>query len=260
MIKRSGQLVIVAGGLGTRLRPITKNLPKVLVPVNEIPFLAYLVWNAANNGVNRVVVLTGYLSDLVQDFCDIFNSNSPLRHHIHLDCQSSSPALGSGGRLNEALDDLEPSFLLQYCDNWVPTAFSKICTSGRTACSVVCFDNSSGGGEYDFRGNVLTDVKGKIIRYSQDKSELYGLTDTGLMRVNKELICESLRGLSNSVRRDLMVSDIVFRNDLVESGMIEAYIETDRYYWITDPESLREFSNFAMFSDLTRRVRRAVYG
>ena len=59
--------MILAGGLGTRLRSVVADRPKVLAPVAGRPFLAYLLEQVRSAGVRRCVLCTGHLADQVQD-------------------------------------------------------------------------------------------------------------------------------------------------------------------------------------------------
>ena len=62
------QAVILCGGLGTRLRPITNSIPKPMVEINNIPFLWYLLDKISENGIKRFLILTGYLGDKIQTY------------------------------------------------------------------------------------------------------------------------------------------------------------------------------------------------
>ena len=59
------QAVILAGGLGTRLRPLTESVPKPMVPVRGRPFLEYELALLAQNGITDVVLCVGYLGEQV---------------------------------------------------------------------------------------------------------------------------------------------------------------------------------------------------
>jgi histidinol-phosphate phosphatase family protein len=105
---------ILAGGLGTRLRPVISDRPKVLAPVNGRPFLAYLLNQLLEAGVRRVVLCTGYLGEQVrQIFGDRYGALSLVYS------QESEP-LGTGGALRLALPllDSDPVLVMNgdsYC-------------------------------------------------------------------------------------------------------------------------------------------------
>src|SRR6185437_12914125 len=99
--------VILAGGLGTRLRSSIADRPKVLAPVHGRPYLTYLLDQLAEAGLCRVVLLTGYLADQVRaafgdSYADLSLTYSP----------EPSP-LGTAGALRRALPYLlSPMVLL----------------------------------------------------------------------------------------------------------------------------------------------------
>jgi len=73
------QAVILAGGLGTRLRPLTDNLPKPMVLLNNKPFLEYLIDLLKENGIEEVVLLLGYLPEKIKKY---FGDGSKFRVKI----------------------------------------------------------------------------------------------------------------------------------------------------------------------------------
>jgi NDP-sugar pyrophosphorylase family protein len=104
---------ILAGGLGTRLRPRIADRPKVLAPVRGRPYLAYLLDQLAGAGVRRVVLLTGYLAEQVRAaFGEAYAG-------MHLAYSAEPVPLGTGGALRRALPDLlSPTCLLLNGDSF----------------------------------------------------------------------------------------------------------------------------------------------
>ena len=97
-------VAILAGGLATRLRPITEKVPKVLVPVAGRPFLAHQLDLLRKQGITRIVLCLGHLGEkVVEDFGD------GSAHGVHLDDSFDSPRLlGTGGALKQAAATAEP--------------------------------------------------------------------------------------------------------------------------------------------------------
>ena len=61
------QAVILAGGLGTRLKPITNKFPKPMVEINGKPFIDYLLNYLSSEGIENVIILSGYKSEIIED-------------------------------------------------------------------------------------------------------------------------------------------------------------------------------------------------
>ena len=62
------QAVILAGGKGERLLPLTKSIPKPMAPVNKIPFLSYLIYSLKKRGIKKILILVGYKSNQIIKF------------------------------------------------------------------------------------------------------------------------------------------------------------------------------------------------
>src|SRR2546422_7905748 len=95
-------VAILAGGLATRLRPVTERLPKVLVPVAGRPFLAHQLELLRRQGIQRAVLCVGHLGDLVQR-----EFGPGTAYGLELEYSFDGPALlGTGGALKQALPRL----------------------------------------------------------------------------------------------------------------------------------------------------------
>lgn len=91
------EAIVLAGGLGTRLRAVVRDVPKPLAPVAGRPFLAWLLDGLARQGVGRTILATGYLGDLVQDALGATHAGMALAY-----LREEAP-LGTGGALYNAL-------------------------------------------------------------------------------------------------------------------------------------------------------------
>ena len=106
--------VILAGGRGERMLPITEFLPKALVPVLGVPMLKLQIDQLERLGIQKIVILTGHLGDEIQSY---INSQS---YKIEIVCIQSEPNFEPGERLARSLQSLPEEFLLLYCDNFIP--------------------------------------------------------------------------------------------------------------------------------------------
>src|SRR5437763_10285354 len=85
------QAVILAGGLGTRMRPMTEQVPKPMLPVNGKPFLEHQMRLLGARGFSRVLLLVGYLGEQIEEyfgsdfrFSD-FHSKDAAARGVHID-------------------------------------------------------------------------------------------------------------------------------------------------------------------------------
>lgn len=122
-MNRPEQAAILCGGLGTRLRPLTDNLPKPMAPVNGCPFLAYLVQQLREQGIRRIVLMTGYRGEMIREY---FGDGSAAG--VAITYSHGPTEWETGRRILEAGPLLEPTFLLLYSDNYAPFSLDKLAT------------------------------------------------------------------------------------------------------------------------------------
>ena len=105
--------VILAGGRGERVRPITDTLPKPLLPIQGKPIIAHQLEQLERIGVKEVIVLTGYLASSIKSYCDGFVSR------LKITCIESDPEDSPAQRLLHSRSKIGDDFLLVYCDNYI---------------------------------------------------------------------------------------------------------------------------------------------
>ena len=79
---------MLCGGLGTRLRPLTDNMPKPMAPVNGKPFLHHLIRQVRDQGLRQICLLTGYRGEMIREY---FGAGEKLGVEI---AYSSGPEIG----------------------------------------------------------------------------------------------------------------------------------------------------------------------
>ncbi|HLV02239.1 MAG TPA: HAD-IIIA family hydrolase [Acidobacteriota bacterium] len=118
---RPTQAVILAGGEGTRLRPITYTRPKPMVEFHGKPFLEYIVEMLRDQGFRKILFLLGYLPQVIQSH---FGDGS--RWGVDIDYSISKVEDLTARRVELAAHRLDPCFLLLYCDNYWPMRFEPM--------------------------------------------------------------------------------------------------------------------------------------
>jgi NDP-sugar pyrophosphorylase family protein len=174
-IDRLFPVAILAGGLATRLRPITETIPKTLVDVAGKPFIVRQLEYLQAQGVRHVVLCVGYLGEMIQDVVGA-GERFGLQVRYSFD---GSELLGTGGALKKALPVLDNHFFVLYGDSYLPVDFSAVqgayVQSGQPALMTVL----KNGDRWD-KSNVLF-VDGQLVEYNKraPRSEMayidYGL-------------------------------------------------------------------------------------
>jgi NDP-sugar pyrophosphorylase family protein len=115
-------VAILAGGLATRLRPITKTIPKALVNVAGLPFISRQLNYLRLQGIKRVVLCTGYLGEMIEN---LVGDGSAFGVEV-VYSPDGATLLGTGGAIRQALPLLGDSFFLLYGDSYLPIDFSAV--------------------------------------------------------------------------------------------------------------------------------------
>lgn len=111
------QAVILAGGFGTRLAHIVKDVPKPMAPISGKPFLEYIIETLEKRGVDNFVVLTGYKAELIEEF---------FTGKANSICVRESSPLGTGGALLNAFEYLQDEFFVINGDTFFDIDFSLL--------------------------------------------------------------------------------------------------------------------------------------
>lgn len=155
------EVAILAGGLATRLRPITETIPKSLVEVAGRPFICHQLDYLRGQGVERVVLCTGYLGTMIEAVI-----GDGKAFGIDVAYSPDGPTLlGTGGALRQALPLLGEQFFLLYGDSYLPIDYRKVESAflaSRKSALMTVYDN---GDQWD-KSNVLF-RDGHLVEYNK---------------------------------------------------------------------------------------------
>jgi len=225
------QIVVLAGGRGTRLLPLTKDTPKVLIPILGKPFIEYQLELFKSHGIDDVVLCVGYLADkIMKHLADGRRFGLTIRYSVEKDL------LGTAGALKKAEDLLDEEFLLTYGDSYLQVDYADVLkylkTRDRLGVMVVYknFDRFN-------RSNVVVE-QGFVKAYDKSKKEP-GMVyiDYGLSALRKEAL---------SIIPGETVMDLeCFYKALINTRQLLAYEATKRFFEIGSPAGLSDFEDFA---------------
>jgi NDP-sugar pyrophosphorylase family protein len=115
-------VAILAGGLATRLRPVTETIPKSLVEINGEPFLAHQLRLLHARGVRRVTLCVGHLAQRIEEY-----AGNGSRFGVEIRYSADGPALrGTAGAIAQALPLLGESFFVLYGDSYLPCDYAAV--------------------------------------------------------------------------------------------------------------------------------------
>jgi NDP-sugar pyrophosphorylase family protein len=223
-------VAILAGGLASRLRPITEKIPKSLVPLAGKPFLARQLELLRSRGIRHVVLCVGYLGEMIQrDFGTEFLG-------VKLDYSFDGPKLlGTGGAIKRALPLLGPEFFVLYGDSYLPIDYGPVADFFRRSGKLGCMTVYRNEGRYD-RSNVVF-ADGEIKAYDK-KIPSPGMRhiDYGLS-LFKAAAFETFPGGEPFDFSEVM-------GKLLREQQLAGYEVTERFYEIGSPAGLAELEAF----------------
>jgi MurNAc alpha-1-phosphate uridylyltransferase len=224
-------VAILAGGMATRLRPISENIPKSLIEVAGQPFVIRQLRYLETQGIDRAVLCVGHFGDQIEAVVGN-GSQFGLQVTYSLD---GPKLLGTGGALRQALPLLGEYFFVLYGDSFLPVDFGSVqqafAASRRPALMTVLRN----GDRWD-KSNVLF-LNGKLLEYNKHAP-----------RPDMEYIDYGLGVLAASTLKDY-TSDQVFDladvyHRLSSAGALAGYEVFTRFYEIGSHAGLREAEDY----------------
>jgi NDP-sugar pyrophosphorylase family protein len=218
-------MAILCGGLGTRLGDLTKDTPKCLVDVNGRPFLAYVLEEAARQGIMKVVLCVGHLGDVVER-----SIGHGLQYGVDVAySREGSALLGTAGALLKAAPLLGNDFFVLYGDSYLTCDYAAIqaayeatdCLGLMTVCEP----------PPGYRPNVrLGGLPRRVVAHDKH------WPPAGAHHIDYGLGILDHRALSVIDSTPYDLSDLY--GSLADCGELAGYVSPERFYTIGTPVSL----------------------
>ncbi|MDA9624934.1 sugar phosphate nucleotidyltransferase [Candidatus Pelagibacter bacterium] len=217
-------VVILSGGLGTRIKSKTKNHPKALLDIEGKPFIVRQLEYLSSQNIKKVIICAGYLGDQIQKVIgngDVYNINVEYSF-------DGEVLLGTGGSIKKALNKVDENFFILYGDSYLPICFKRVqefFLKKNTSALMTIYKNES---KFD-KSNVY--FKNKTIIYNKDNptAEMKYI-DYGLNLVNKKIF-------KKFMNNDIFDLSEVFTY-LSENSMLDVMEIYDRFYEVGSEEGL----------------------
>lgn len=224
----TGQATILAGGLGTRLYPLTKTVPKPMVPVAGKPYLHHQMMELRRQGFSDIVLLTGYLGEQIEEY---FGNGADLGISIRYSREETP--VGTGGALRDAAPLLADAFVVIYGDSYLPVSYAvvleRLLASPDADGLVVVYDNRAE--DTSVKNNIGLDADGYICRYDKQNDNGLDYVDAGVLALRKKVVDGIPAGRPVSLEQEIFPT-------LIASRKLIAYSTTQRFYDIGTPERL----------------------
>jgi N-acetyl-alpha-D-muramate 1-phosphate uridylyltransferase len=226
------QIVVLAGGLGTRMLPATAAIPKILLPVAGRPFACWLLERLASCGFTEAVLCVGHLGEQVQRALGAGLSGVACRYS-----DEGARLLGTAGALRKALPLLAPTFVVTYGDSYLPFDYraplDDLERHPAASGTMAVFENA---GRFDASN---TEVAGEtVVRYEKRAAGDPALRfiDYGATALRREAIAP--------LPPDTPIGFDEIQRDLARLGALRALVVAERFYEIGSAAGLRDLEAY----------------
>jgi len=227
------QMVIICGGLGTRLGHLTKYTPKSMIQIEGKPFLEYQIENLKKQSVTDIVLCVSHLSEKIEEY---FGNGERFGVNIKYSFEKEK-LLGQIGAVKNAELLLKDQFFIMYGDSYLSIELHKIhnffMQHDKPALMVV-YKNQD---KYDKSNIIIQD--NLVIGYGEKqrtRDMIY--IDYGTSILRKKVL--------DQVPKDTPYSTEQFFSELIKKQELMAFESQERFYHIGNPEALEEFRNYIM--------------
>jgi N-acetyl-alpha-D-muramate 1-phosphate uridylyltransferase len=219
-------VALLAGGLATRLHPLTEKMPKALIEVAGEPFIAHQLRLLRREGIHRVVLCLGFLGEMVRD---VLKDGSAYGVALGYSFDGDK-LLGTGGALKQALPQLGEHFFVLYGDSYLDIAYAPVYAAFRASGVPALMTVFRNEGRWD-TSNVLFDGT-HVVRYDKrNPSEDMGYIDYGLGLFKRKAIADW-------PEQAFDLAEVYAK--LAEQGKLAGYEVSRRFYEIGTRNGLAE--------------------
>ena len=225
------QMVVLAGGLATRLEPLIQKIPKSMLLIHGKPFLEYQLDLLKQKGILDIVLCIGHLGQQIRDY---FKDGKEFGVQIRYS-EEKERLLGTGGALKKAQNLLEPEFFVMYGDSYLPIDYFKVFSYFKKfnkSGLVVVYKNFN---RYDKSNVILENNLIKVYdKKKREKDMIY--IDAGVSILKKEVF--DIIPENQFVSLERVFQDLIKRKELL------AFETEERFYEIGSIAGLKEFKNY----------------
>lgn len=225
------QMVILCGGLATRLGNYAKNTPKSMVNIQGKPFLEYQIEILKKHSIKDIVLCVGHLSEKIKEY---FEDGSKFNVNIQYS-DDGDKLLGPIGALKNAESLLENIFLIMYGDSYINVDFQKIYSKFLKHDKLGLMTVYKNFDKYD-NSNIAVE-NGMVVDYKKsNRTKDIIFIDYGMSILRKKSL--------EFVPKDTFFPTDQFFSSLIKMRELLAFEVKQRFYHIGNPASLEEFRNF----------------
>ncbi|HOZ79093.1 MAG TPA: nucleotidyltransferase family protein [Ferruginibacter sp.] len=244
--------IILAGGLGTRLRSVVSEVPKCMAPVNGIPFIHFIVWFLKNEGIEHFIFSLGYKHEIITGYLDKTFPQLNKQYSIEQE------PLGTGGAIKKALSLVQTDFaVVLNGDTMFNVHIGELVNTHqqkKASCTIALKEMK----QFTRYGSVETDTDDRITAFNEKTYCEKGLINGGVYVINKNSLQDKELPESFSFERDylekFLASEKIFgvQNEyyFIDIGVPEDYQKfQDDYNLILSKKKYNKTGNTELLDD-----------
>jgi NDP-sugar pyrophosphorylase family protein len=231
------QCVILAGGLGTRVRHLTEAIPKALVPVLGVPFADWQLQHLARQGIDRVVYSIGYRGESLRA-----HVGEGSRFGLRVSWVDEGTQLrGTGGALRLALEQgaLEEAFFVLYGDSYLPTSMSEVERVWRQSGAPALMTVTRNEGRWDASNAVF--AHGTVTLYDKGRP---GEGRARMLWIDAGLSILTRRVIAERTEPGATADLAAILHDLSLAGQLAGVEAAERFYEAGSPSGLQDLESY----------------
>ncbi|MBT0818071.1 nucleotidyltransferase family protein [Campylobacter lari] len=218
------QAIVLAGGLGTRLKSVVQDLPKPMAPINGKPFLAFVLEYLKKQGIAEVVLSVSYKYELIQEYFKDEFEGLRIRYNIEKEL------LGTGGAIKDALKLIQNQAYVLNGDTIFDIDLKKLVLNDSKICIALKQMQN-----FDRYGTVNVNGQGIVTSFEEKIFKKQGLINGGIYLLEKDIFDKFDLGKKFSFEEFLQSNCNVLK--------IQTQIFNDYFIDIGIPEDYRRFNN-----------------
>ena len=215
--------IILAGGLGTRLRPLTNNKPKPMLPIGEKPILEHLIDWTKRGGIKSIVLCVSYLRESIEDY---FGEGD--KFGVNIEYAISKKPLATAGQLKTAEEFIEDDFVCMYGDSIFNFSLKSMIKQHSVKKSFVTMSLNEYKTTLPY-GVIETSKKGKVVSWNE-KPEIKANVNMGCYVMNSKVFNlipkNKLYGMDDVIKKAMnneTVNGFITKKGFIDIGNKESY-------------------------------------
>lgn len=225
-------MVILAGGKGTRLHPLTQTMSKNMIEVKGKPFLTYQIELLKKNNIYDIVICAGYFSEQIVNY---YGDGKKFDVDIRYSFEKPDNLLGTAGAIKNAQAYLDHEFFVMYGDSYLPINFCDVFNAFKNYKKLGLMTVYKNMNRFD-KSNVTIENDLVVTYDKSGKNQKLNYIDYGLLVLKKEIV--------GGIPPDKLVDLDFVINKLIEQRQLVAYEAKTRFYEIGTLSGISDFEAY----------------